>query len=66
MTNYEFLKSEKATVNDLANFGNGGCAYCVYKRLFNCCYDAGVTCAVGKKLWLLAEREEKKSGGKKE
>lgn len=66
MKNYEFLKSEKATVNDLANFGNGGCAYCVYKGLFNCCLDAGVTCTVGKTLWLWSEREEKKLGGKEE
>lgn len=60
MTNYEFLKSEKATVNDLANFGNGGCAYCAYRNLFECCHAVGVTCAAGKKLWLLSEREEKK------
>ena len=63
MTNYEFLKSEKATVQDMLQLAIGGCSHCIYCGKFKSCTEAGVHCDSGTLLWLRAEHkgeEEKK------
>lgn len=58
MTNYEFLKSEKATLQDMLQLATNGCRSCIYRGKFRSCTEAGVHCDSGTLLWLRAEHKE--------
>lgn len=59
MTNYEFLKSEKATIQDMLQLATAGCRCCIYRGKFKVCSKVkNVHCDSGYLLWLQAEHEE--------